>query len=63
MKNFGSCQTANDVLIVLLTAIIHLIFQAWTKVFYSIPLKRGERIITCEQEYAANYVAMLQVDD
>ncbi len=31
--------------------------------FYSIPLKQGERIVTCVQEYSANYVAMLQVDD
>ncbi len=31
--------------------------------FYSIPLKQGERIVTCAQEYSANYVAMLQVDD
>ncbi len=47
-----------------LTAIvIHWIFQAWAKVFYSIPLKQGQRIISCEQEYSSNYVAMLQVDN
>jgi len=34
---------------------------AWTKCFYSIPFKQGDVILTCEHEYAANYVAMLQV--
>ena len=32
---------------------------AWCHAFYALPLKQGARILTCEAEYAANYVAFL----
>lgn len=35
--------------------------MAWAMAFYSLGLKRGDRILTCQAEYGANYVAMLQV--
>lgn len=33
---------------------------AWCHAFYALPLKQGDRVLTSEVEYAANYVAFLQ---
>ena len=35
--------------------------HAWDSVFYSLPFKAGDRILTGRSEYASNYIAMLQL--
>lgn len=41
-------------------AILENATVAWCQAFYSLSLKQGDRVLTCEAEYAANYVAFLQ---
>lgn len=45
----------------LLLAILKLRSVLWRQVFYGIPFKPGDRILTSVIEYGANYIAFLQV--
>lgn len=42
-------------------AVVGSAVDGWTKAFYSLPLQRGDNIVTAYTEYCANYVAYLQL--
>jgi len=41
-------------------ALVENATAGWCQAFYALPLSAGDRVLTCEAEYAANYVAFLQ---
>ncbi|NQV44837.1 MAG: aminotransferase class V-fold PLP-dependent enzyme, partial [Rhodospirillales bacterium] len=42
-------------------ALVESATMAWNKAFFSIPFQEGDRILTCEAEYGANYIGYLQM--
>jgi cysteine desulfurase/selenocysteine lyase len=42
-------------------ALVESATQAWINAFYAIPFERGDKILTGRAEYAANYIAFLQI--
>lgn len=42
-------------------AILESATRAWGSIFHALPLKPGDRILTSRQEYASNFIALLQL--
>ncbi|APR76128.1 Cysteine desulfurase [Minicystis rosea] len=42
-------------------AVVESATRAWDAAFYAVPLRTGDRILCSQAEYAANYIAFLQV--
>ena len=67
LRNLDAIEHTYDALAALVgchrdeIAVVESATRAWDAAFYAVPLRAGDRVLCSQAEYAANYIAFLQV--